>query len=80
MEIQLEREVWQLAECPTFFQHLRFSLPSHTSLQTVVLQSPAKRLDAKAIHHAVTSVLAVFGKRETKFICVVVSAYVAKTT
>lgn len=65
IEIQLEREVWQVEECSTLFHHLGFS-PNVKSTQTpwIILQAPAKQLELKLLQYATTATLAVFGPEE----------------
>ena len=65
IEIQLEKEIWETEGCPMFFQYLAFSplsTSSKSSSSCVILQTPAKRLEARLLQFASTAIVAVFGK------------------
>jgi hypothetical protein len=65
IEIQLEKEIWAVDGCSSFFETLRFSpSPPSTVSSCVVLQAPAKRLEAKMLQFASTAILSVFGPEE----------------
>ena len=63
IQVQVEREVWDVAGCPEFFQRLQFDVSkTHSHTPWILLTAPASKLDRKTLHFAATAVLAVFGE------------------
>ena len=60
--IQVERRVWDLPECPKFFQSLQFTAKPNSGSAMVTLEASGARLDRKVVHLASVALLAVFGK------------------
>lgn len=64
IEVQFERELFEIEECPVFFQYLRLTLNPKTPPTSpwVILQAPARHLDQKLLQFAINSILGIFGE------------------
>ena len=62
VSIQVEQKVWDLQECPKFFQSLQFMPKANSDSPLVTLEASGARLDRKVVHLASIALLAVFGK------------------
>ena len=55
--------MWDLPECPKFFQSLQFTAKPNSGSAMVTLEASGARLDRKVVHLASVALLAVFGKQ-----------------
>ncbi len=64
IEVELEKEVWELEECPTLFQYLRLTPNPKSPSQSpwIQLYAPARHLDHKLFQYAINALLGIYGK------------------